>query len=312
MYRDQISLYQIQDHKADIFISAFNSSERVQEVFNKFNTNVRKLWLILPDYAYTSQEIPKKDCFTSLGNEEIWKYMKRLLDAININPKIKLCIDITGFIKPYMMVLIAALVKFRGIRKIDIIYTEPQKYTKKNYTTFSNTDFTHIKCIDLCEGTGHSKGAKNDGLIIGSGYDHSLVKRIAMHKEKSKKFQIFGFPSLKLDMYQENILRAHKTQESVGSLPKISHTNNYVAAANDPFATASIINEIVTSHSDIESWYLSPLATKPQSLGFILYYLNQCINKPFSIIYPFTKTHNKKTSEEINRIWKYTIEFPIF
>ena len=54
--------------------------------------------------------------------------------------------------------------------------------------------------------------------------------------------------------------------------------------------------------------YLCPLATKPQALGFTLFYLTECQNEAVSIIYPFCRSHAKETSVGISKISKYTLE----
>src|SRR5580658_4376694 len=44
--------------------------------------------------------------------------------------------------------------------------------------------------------------------------------------------------------------------------------------------------------------YLSPLATKPQVLGFALYYLTECRNTAASLIFPFCQAYDQETSTE--------------
>ena len=46
----------------DVFISAFNSSERVSGIFDKADATKKK-WLILPDYKYEEDEYPKGEFF---------------------------------------------------------------------------------------------------------------------------------------------------------------------------------------------------------------------------------------------------------
>ena len=63
----------------------------------------------------------------------------------------------------------------------------------------------------------HKPDVSNDILIIGSGYDDELISKIADNKNHCKKLQIFGFPSLRPEMYQENILNSHKASEAIGA-----------------------------------------------------------------------------------------------
>ncbi len=119
---------------------------------------------------------------------------------------------------------------------------------------------------------------------------------------------IYGFPSLQADMFQENVLRVSRAEEAVGA-----YDPNMVvfAAANDPFATANAIRKIVREHErddPVFNLYLSPLSTKPQVVGFGLYYITERLETATSIIFPFASNYQRETSKGIGRIWRYTIE----
>ena len=82
------------------------------------------------------------------------------------------------------------------------------------------------------------------------------------------------------------------------------------APANDPFVTAAVLHETVTEHRrrGAKNIYLCPLASRPQALGFALYYLYEARDEPVSIIYPFATRYARETTTGISRIWKYHIE----
>ena len=112
-------------------------------------------------------------------------------------------------------------------------------------------------------------------------------------------------------MYQQNVLRARLAEENLGY--KRDGSLNEFAPSNDPFITASVIQNIVRKQrrrKNITNLYLCPLATKAQTLGFTLYYLFECQEKPVSIIYPFCEYHEQGTTDGISRLWEYTIEIP--
>jgi hypothetical protein len=147
-------------------------------------------------------------------------------------------------------------------------------------------------------------------FFLGAGYDHELIARVAESKEHARKLQIFGLPSLRADMYQENILRAHRASEAIGGGEELSPIN-YFAPANDPFVTADVLGEIVRAANakrTITNLYLSPLATKPQVLGFCLYYLAEWRSKPGSMLFPFCRRYSRETTKGLSRIWKYSVE----
>ena len=109
-------------------------------------------------------------------------------------------------------------------------------------------------------------------------------------------------------MYQENVLRVHRAKESLGD------SERFFAPANDPFVTASVLSQIVTSmkeRSPDSNFYLCPLATKAQTLGFALYYINECLNGPTSLLFPFSDTYSRETTKGCSRIWKYSVELPV-
>ena len=113
-------------------------------------------------------------------------------------------------------------------------------------------------------------------------------------------------------MYQENVLKAHLAEVSVGALAEET-SRTFFAPANDPFITADVLGSIVAKiegRRTITNLYLCPLSTKPQALGFALYYLTERLNGPTSLIFPFCKTYAPETAAGITRIWKYTVELP--
>lgn len=123
-------------------------------------------------------------------------------------------IDITGFIRPYLIFLVRWLAE-QGVRRFDALYSEPVIYSKREQTRFSDETVVEVRQIAGFEGT-HNPDTSNDYLIIRAGYDHPLIAAVAENKELSRKIQIFGLPSLRADIYQENVLRAYRAEEAVG------------------------------------------------------------------------------------------------
>ena len=293
----------------DIFISAYTDSERVQRVFEKANASL-KHWLLFPEYRYAQNEFPSEFSIPLEGDSEA-----TIMQAYLENNKIELCegricIDTTGFIRPYLIFLLRWLISNK-IYKFDALYSEPSHYTLREKTQFSDEIVTQVRQVQGYEGI-HITETVNDLLIIGSGYDHEPIAQIAESKDHAKKIQVFGLPSLRPDMYQENVLRAQKATEAVG-VGSGDESPSYFAPAYDPFVTANVLHNIVAwqeAHNKITNLYLCPLSTKPQVLGFALYYLMERANTATSIIYPFSKTYSRETSKGIARVWHYTVELP--
>ena len=309
-YKNTLPVDDDWQEKWDIYISAYNSSDRVNEVFDKANA-VKKYWVIQPDYGYAEKDYPTSGIKFVSGQRDEGEFIKEFLESLGeetIDKKI--CIDITGFIKPYMMTLFF-LLKHKGIKKVDVLYSEPKKYVKKEETKFSNEFVREVRQVAGFMGC-HETTTSNDILIIGAGYDDQLISQIAKDKDNCRKIQVYGLPSLRPDMYQENILNANQASEALGVHAGDSPSKKF-SPANDPFVTAQTLSEIyheLNSEKAITNLYLSPLATKPQALGFTLFYLLECQGKNISMIYPYCDSHAKATADGVSRIWKYCVEFP--
>lgn len=75
-------------------------------------------------------------------------------------------------------------------------------------------------------------------------------------------------------MYQENIINLEKSNGYLGLDP----TDDLLyAPANNPFITAHIVSKYIKNYrqenNNISNIYLSPLATKAQTIGLTLFYL---------------------------------------
>jgi hypothetical protein len=297
----------------DVYLSAYNLSERVKIIFDRISAR-KKYWLVHNEYGFTEDELPPANVFRSIHDNEapfILDLCRHIKDDCGVALKdLDLCIDITGFMRPHLLFL-AMYLHDIGVRKYDVIYSEPQRYAKKENTTFSEGGIT-VRQIAGFEGY-NSPDQSNDFLIIGSGYDSRLIKAVAEVKDKADKVQIYGLPSLRADMYQENVLNAYKAADAIGR-NKLFDKDSFFAPANDPFITAEALHEIVEQRNrwgPISNLYLSPLATKPQALGFALFYLAEYRSGYASILFPVSTRYSQETSTGLSRVWQYTVEYPI-
>lgn len=106
-------------------------------------------------------------------------------------------------------------------------------------------------------------------------------------------------------MYQESVLKMENAKESIGDNKQIRF-----APAFDPFITAQVIDEIIKENPNSTNIYLSPLSTKPQTIGMALYFMWNFKFQPLNIIFPYSKSHTTKHAIGIKRTWRYTFEFP--
>lgn len=291
----------------DIFISAYNDSDRVRKVFEQISAK-KKYWIVLPEYNYPSdQPSGIQNVITFMPGSSEADVVLAFAEAIGVEAlcKGKLCIDITGLMRPHILYLVRYLFDHR-VKSFDMIYTEPAHYARKENTKFSNEEIESVRQVIGFEGM-HDDEMGNDILIMGVGYDHALISRVVNDKDGAKLIQLLSLPSLSADMYQESILRLDKTDSTFD--PNMDD-RVFFAPANDPFVVASELSDKykeILSRGTITNTYLCPLATKPQALGFALFYLAELIGTPSSIIFPFARFYDKETSKGVGRTWQYEI-----
>lgn len=309
LYKSELPINEDWSEHWDIFISGFNSTVRVNSVFNKVNAK-NKHWLIHNEYNFDSVEIPKENVFISNHEKEsdyILDYYDSFLHNADLNAS-RICIDITGMMRPHLMFLVNLLIQ-RGAAKFDVIYSEPAFYVQREKTRFSEGFVDAVRQVAGFEGIVNND-TSGDLLIIGAGYESQLIEEVADDKDKAKKLVLLGLPSLRADMYQQNAIRTHLAGDALGE----GGSRKYFAPASDPFVTASVLSEMVSREKrlrPVTNLYLSPLSTKAQALGFVLLYITECKNDCASIIFPFNKNYSNETSDGIARIWKYTLQIPI-
>lgn len=290
----------------DIFVSAFNDTDRVQEVFDEAPA-VHKEWWVIPEYGYQQMELPgnrtnmrvfSKEHEADLVIEGLAPFISGLKGGA------RLCVDITGFMRPQILFLMYYL-KRNNVHNFDFIYTEPQHYSRKAETAFSLDEDSLVRQVAGFEGQ-HIIDMTSDVLILGGGYDHSLVGRVIANKESAKLVQLQSLPSLSADMYHESLLRLDR----VASTSETSEDHLFYSSANDPFVTAETLSTAVSALSakrSISNLYLSTLATKPQAVGFGLFYLRELEGRAASIIYPYFNRYSRETSSGRGRSWLYPI-----
>jgi hypothetical protein len=282
----------------DFFFSAFDECERTITIFEKIKSTI-KIWIDFPHYhlnlhgdnIYNCKSFKEDECFIEL------------FDSLQITQLSKICIDITGFIRPHLIFFVTFLNRI-GVKKIDFLYSEPLHYKNAEDTTFSGF-IEEVRLIEGCSNENILPNTDNDLLIITAGYDDKLIAQVSNYKSKiRKKYYILGLPSLQPDMYQESILKMYLAKDSIGE------RRDRFAPAYDPFVTAQVICDIIDENKNHTNIYLSPLSTKPQTLGIVFYYLWNFKKKPLNIIFPFSKTYIPKTAHGIKKTWKYTFELP--
>lgn len=292
----------------DIFISAFNSSERVQNSYDNVKAQ-RKIWLIHPEYLYTDLEIPSGNDIVAptIEEKDEISQVNKLIDCLGNVENFSICIDITGFMRHVLVFLIVKL-KFLNINSFAAIYSEPDSYSKDEQTEFSTITSESVKTIAGISADIESKFQNH--LIINVGYDHKIINQVTSYLDNAIVHPLFSFPSLSADMYQQSASRASLSGEVTKKDEWIS--NRKFSPANNPFATAQVISELITEldlkNNRKNNFYLSPLSTKAQTLGFAIYWALEGEKRDISILLPECLTYSRETSKGLKRLWLYTVE----
>ncbi len=298
---------ELSDRHWDVFISGFSKEERVNEVFDCVKAT-KKRWIGLSEYGLTKEDYPD-NCVRVPGSGEESLIVSALSDSgLELSTDQSICIDATGILRQYLLVLLRAL-SLRRVIRLDVIYSEPSRYGQHEETRFSGNELLGVRQIQGYEGS-HTTDTRDDLVIIGTGYEDRLVGAAAEAKNHARKHLLYAFPSLQADMYQQSALATTRVHESIGR--NIAAERSF-APAHDPFETASRLRDIVSRYGSmrkISNLYLVPLATKPMALGFGLYYLWECNNTPTSILTPIVRNYSPQVSRGIKRVWLYRVELP--
>ncbi|MEN3219926.1 hypothetical protein PUR22_03645 [Mycolicibacterium porcinum] len=311
-HRQKILPGELASLRFDVFISSFNSSDRVQRVFSNVNSQL-KIWLRHPEYGYDDREIDQShEWFVGdKGESEADFWLRFLADprwrTATSSGNERVAFDITGMMRNHI-ILLPRLLAAVGVKHATFLYSDPKAYSGGTKTPFA-IGVEKVAQVPGFEGVHNTSTNTRDALIIGAGYDDFLIRSVAEYKRSADHYILLGLPSLQPHMYQESQVRVHAAQESIHNFRSRSFL---FAPASDPFMTAQIISDQVSSlrQNDPElNVYLSPVGAKAQVLGFAWFYLCECSGDATSIIFPYSSGYEKETSTGISRVHLFEMEF---
>ena len=308
LYAETLSLGGEWGRSWDVFVSAYNESDRVRRVYGMVRAK-EKHWVVHGEYGYEKGGVDLANAFWNASRDEaefVLGFLEERVRGVDWS-KTSICVDATGFMRPHLMFLLRLLFE-RGADVVDILYSEPEYYKRQERTVFSEKYVEEVRQVAGFEGTtGGEKG--RDILVIGAGYESHLMTEVAEVKDDARKIVLLGLPSLRADMYQQSVLQTQRARDALGE----GAEEKYFAPIGDPFGTATVVSEIVAREraggAQIGHIYLAPLATKAQAVGFALFYLAECRETNTSIIFPFSEFYERETSVGLSRVRLYRIEF---
>jgi hypothetical protein len=307
-YRERLPLDRPCKRNWDLFISAWDGSERVRHILGLVSAPL-KISLVHPEYELPEAAFPGGERFELRGDEAdgILAFVEHLKKLHVDLTEAKLGIDITGMIRPHIA-LLTKMLRAQGVQQFDVIYSEPVSYADRENTKFTSGDVIEVREIIGFEGRNTITNSR-EVLILAPGFDDALLREIVSHKEHATKVEIFGLPSLQADMYQHNVLKALGPDTP---LPEETSDIRHFAAAWDPFAMAGELSAIIAQHKRRDAntrFYIAALATKVQTLGAAIFYLTECEDSAVSLLYPFASAHFPGPSVGISRAWVFQIDF---
>ena len=191
LYRTQMARSDPWSERWDLFISSFNSSERVKVVFDKAQATEKK-WLIHEEYDFDASEAPANAI--GPGNCDEARFMHAVFNNLGARRRASVCVDITGMLRPHIMVLLLMMFDM-GVRKFDVLYSEPSQYLHQEQTKFSIAPVISVRPVLGFEGN-HTTGTDRDLLVLGCGYEECFIGQVSEHKRGAKKLLLYSLPSL--------------------------------------------------------------------------------------------------------------------
>ena len=132
----------------DLFISAYNNSKRVQTVFPQVPAT-RRSWWVIPEYGYGPDDLAELENPIVLARGSEAQVVKAGLAGSGFDPAtdLRLCIDITGLMRPHILFLMAHLQDI-GVTQFDLLYTEPAQYSRRAETRFSIGEDVRVVSVE--------------------------------------------------------------------------------------------------------------------------------------------------------------------
>lgn len=230
-----------------------------------------------------------------------FKTQQSLQDVIPKETNKSIALDISSFPSRELL-KIMMIFHDRGIKNYDMFYVEPSRYINSEDTAFYPSS-------NMLSVEGYAAGTPDNGnalVIINPGYNPTIFKDF-IEPYKHKKY-LLTFPPTSLDMFQENYYNLARTDI-------LEDNDPFHAPSYDPFITAFELRKIIEEYRNkCATFSLLPLATKPQLVGFGIYYIEEIMNneqledKVF-IYLPELPEEIGKTSIGIKNIWHYKIVY---
>ncbi len=307
--RNKLSPEALGERSFDVFLSAYNKSDRVNAVFDAVSAS-EKHWILHREYEFDESDLPVGSCWHVSPSESVIDMWERCFEDLDISPAKRLAVDITGMMRPHLL-LLPLMLQRAGFELATVLYSDPVSYVSGQATMFTKSPVEEVRVVPGYAGIHHTGIEARDCLVIGAGYDHELVKAVAEAKRNADHYVLVGMPGLQPHMYQESVYRIAQAKESINDFR--ARTLLY-APANNPFMTAQVLSDHIArlrANGDIDNVYLAPVGPKSQVLGFAWYYLCEARGEATSVIFPYAQEYSRETSVGLGTVHEYLLELDL-
>jgi len=287
------------DKKAKIETSIiFNYKETDPE--NKKEENIREIKSNLEQickhvYTFDTESVSQP----SEGIKKFLMFLKeKNIDLLNK----QIIIDITVFTKPYFFLLFKVLKEKLNLHEFYVIYTEPEKYKSKS---IDKNEIILTQGLDRVESipgfTGSSINSEN-ALIVILGFEGKRSMEVFHSVEPGLTYAVNGFPSFQSGWHKISLEANLPFLQESGASSRL-----FFAPAVDPFETRDTVSQIVEEiekNDKNTNIIISPLGTKLQAFGVLLYALG---NKKIKVIYPFPSVFKPDYSYKYRPTWIFKV-----
>ena len=209
-------------------------------------------------------------------------------------------LDITGFLTPDFFKTIYVLKEIKGIKEVDVFYTESNDYFSLSASCDTYKYFDGEIKYSVLNEYYISSNDKQEVLVCFLGFDKGLSNYVNDIINPSKTIAVNGFPAYYPKLKDYSLLNNYEL------LSKIGKENIFYTTANNPFASYNTLCEVSKSFPD-SILNICVLGNKPMALGACLFALNHSsISK---VSFPYPQKYNIDASKTSNNCWHYQIKF---
>ena len=263
----------------DVFICCSSPEERCKGAILRFNNyKAKKVFLIRYNGCNEKKKqniIEMKNLLKNFGDiveikihEQnpipiLMDLIKKIEVTCSFSSQRKITIDVSTMIKWHILILLKYLELKNLLKNVRILYTEPQDYETNLFNPLS---FGIKKIFPIPLFSGEHDFSNESMLIIMLGYEGNRALALLEKKDPNKCLLLIAKPPY----HKEWEGRTEEMNKAIINL--VGESNIRYIDSRNPMIVANQLRELL-SDPNISAYnhYISPLGTKPQTIGLYLY-----------------------------------------